>query len=262
MIALIYMYELRLQNGNEYFLTSSSNSHKIDEINYLPNSGLNFIYGEFDESANNRVCIKGIFEENGILKCENLAGASVKISRLQAEALVPFITYFCTKYIAKDLEFEIWCEPEVVKYNQSVLQMFSKTCRANFGDERCKVDIQNYAHEVQIINQVNDQIIDRAIEINSNILKFNLSAYREGYFKGGLLKVTKEDGSIYEFKILSHYGNNIEIDFKFQFQILAHQSVTLIAGCDKNYRTCCYSYNNAVNFRGEPFIPESKILEN
>ena len=41
-----------------------------------------------------------------------------------------------------------------------------------------------------------------------------------------------------------------------------HKLITLIPGCDKNYRTCCYSFNNAVNFRGEPVIPDSNIIEN
>jgi hypothetical protein len=29
--------------------------------------------------------------------------------------------------------------------------------------------------------------------------------------------------------------------------------------CDKSFRTCCNKFNNAVNFRGEPFIPEGPL---
>ncbi len=247
---LIYMFDIKLKDGIEYHLTSSSVLHKISDISYIPNSGLNFVSGEFNESAQNQVCIKGIFEQDGIQKKDNLAGALIRISHFNAKDLVHFISYFCTKYMSKDLEFEMWCEPEVVKYNQSLLQMFSKTCRANFGDNRCKISIEKYA--------VKSEIID----VSGNVLKCAFEMIENGYFKNGVLLVVSEENNRYEFKILSHLGNNIEVDLDTEFDFKKHKSVTLIPGCDKNYRTCCYSFNNAVNFRGEPVIPESNIIEN
>lgn len=247
---LIYMFDIKCKSGKNFYLTSSSASYRIDNIEYIPNSGLNFVYGEFDESAHNNVCIKGIFELNGIQKGSNLAGAMVKISRLNSGRLVHFISYFCTQYVSNDLEFEMRCEPEVVKYNQSLLQMFSKTCRANFGDNRCKVSIEEY--------NVKTEVIDRS----GNILSCAFDGFDDGYFKNGTLLVVGEEDNKYEFKILSHFRNNIEVDLDTEFDFIKHKLVTLIPGCDKNYRTCCYSFNNAVNFRGEPVIPESNIIEN
>jgi hypothetical protein len=35
-----------------------------------------------------------------------------------------------------------------------------------------------------------------------------------------------------------------------------------VAGCDKELDTCIARFNNAVNFRGEPFVPGTdKILK-
>ena len=95
---LIYMFDIKCKNGKKFHLTSSSVSYTIDNIDYIPNSGLNFVSGEFDESAHNNVCIKGIFEQGGIEKKDNLAGALVKISHLDSGRLVHFISYFCTQY--------------------------------------------------------------------------------------------------------------------------------------------------------------------
>ncbi len=247
---LIYMFDIKCKNGKEFHLTSSSVSYKIDSVDYIPNSGLNFISGEFDESAHNNVCIKGVFEQGGIQKKDNLAGALVKISHLNSGKLVHFISYFCTQYLSKDLEFEMRCESEVVKYNQSLLQMFSKTCRANFGDSRCKVSIEEYAVRTEVTDFV------------GNLLRCAFEGFDNGYFKNGRLLAVGEENNKYEFKILSHLGNNIDVDLDTEFDFTKHKLVTLIPGCDKNYRTCCYSFNNAVNFRGEPVIPESNIIEN
>ncbi|MBA2628814.1 MAG: phage BR0599 family protein [Rickettsiaceae bacterium] len=247
---LIYMFDIKCKNGKNFYLTSSSVFYSIDNTYYVPNSGLNLVSAQFNESAQNQVHIRGIFEQDGIEKGDNLAGASVKISYLDSGNLVHFISYFCTQYTSKDLEFEIVCESEVVKYNQSLLQMFSKTCRANLGDSRCKISIEEYAIKTEVT------------DFAGNVLSCILQGFDNGYFKNGTLLAVGQEDNKYEFKILSHRGNNIEVDLDTEFDFINYKLITLIPGCDKNYRTCCYSFNNAVNFRGEPVIPDSNIIEN
>ncbi len=38
------------------------------------------------------------------------------------------------------------------------------------------------------------------------------------------------------------------------------REVKIISGCDKNFITCCNKFNNAINFRGEPLIPEKDFI--
>ncbi|MCZ6901461.1 MAG: phage BR0599 family protein [Rickettsia endosymbiont of Ixodes persulcatus] len=38
------------------------------------------------------------------------------------------------------------------------------------------------------------------------------------------------------------------------------EEVKITAGCDKNFITCCNKFNNAINFRGEPLIPEKDFI--
>ena len=155
------------------------------------------------------------------------------------------VTYICTQYNINDLDFEIRCESESIKYGQSLLQMFSKTCRANFGDNKCKVNIDDYAVNYDILS------------FDFNIITCDIKDVEDGYFTGGKLR----EKGCKEFKILMHSGNYIEINSTLALDFIGHKQITLIPACDKNFRTCCYSFNNAVNFRGEPAIPESNIIK-
>lgn len=56
-----------------------------------------------------------------------------------------FVTYRCITYTKRDLDFTLRLEPNIDVYNQSLLQSFSKNCRANFGDLKCKIDKTVYS---------------------------------------------------------------------------------------------------------------------
>jgi uncharacterized phage protein (TIGR02218 family) len=46
------------------------------------------------------------------------------------------------------------------------------------------------------------------------------------------------------------------------FAVEEGDSYSLQAGCDKTLPTCITRFNNALNFRGEPFVPGTdKMLE-
>ncbi|RTK92288.1 MAG: DUF2163 domain-containing protein [Rickettsiales bacterium] len=250
MTNLIYLFDVILTNGKIFFFTSSSQYQFFEENTYVPQSGLNFNIGEFNDSAENSAIIYGIFETNGICKNDNLSGAKIKIKYLYANNAHLIGNFIVTKFFSHDLEFELKCETECIKYNQALLQMFSKTCRANFGDDRCKIRLEDVSIQSQII------------EVNNNIITCDFRDIEDGYFKNGKLIINDAQNTAHEYNIISHFRNNIETNITSTSFIFSKQIVTLIPGCDKNYRTCCYSFHNAVNFRGEPVIPEFNIIEN
>lgn len=243
--AKVYLFHIKAQNSKEYYLTSGNNAVTYDTNTYLPESGLSLRSGEFNDSAENHIILHGIFENAGISKNDNFMGASIRIMYLESEQVKDLVTYICTQYNINDLDFEIRCESEAIKYNQSLLQMFSKTCRANFGDNKCKINIDDYSLTCDLLN------------VNANILTCDIKNSENGYFQNG--KIIAEEQ---EFKILSHNSNNIELEDTLEIDLSRCKQVTLIPACDKKIRTCCYSFNNAVNFRGEPVIPESNIIKN
>ncbi|MGV2432257.1 MAG UNVERIFIED_CONTAM: phage BR0599 family protein [Rickettsiaceae bacterium] len=54
-------------------------------------------------------------------------------------------------------------------------------------------------------------------------------------------------------KIADYYHKVIILDAPVS-DIKIGEIVILRPRCDKNFETCCNKYDNAVNFRGEPFI--------
>ncbi len=246
MTNLTYLFKIILFNGKILFLNSSERAQLIDDNLYYPHSGLNFERGEFNDSGENKITIYGIFEsDGGINKNDNLSGAQIKIQYVYGDRINLIGNFIVTKYFSHDLEFELKCETECIKYNQPLLQVFSKSCRANFGDQRCKINLEEISIECIIL------------EIKGNNIICNIEGFEDGFFNNGKV-ITQER----EFKIISHYKNNIEINVNQDLNLNSHQLITLVPGCDKKYRTCCYLFNNAVNFRGEPVILEFNIIEN
>ena len=85
----------------------------------------------------------------------------------------------------------------------------------------------------------------------------------DGYFNEGRATfVVNNEESQFNAIILCHSRTNIELN-KLVPDVVVNNSthVILTAGCDKNFITCCNKFNNGVNFRGEPLIPEYNFLK-
>ncbi len=243
----IYCFKVQLANNKRLSLTSWSEAISADGIIFIPYSGLTLQEAVFNDCAQNHVILEGIFEEGGIEESFDLAGAKVEIMLYYPQSqLQPFLTYYCSLYTKRDLSFTLCLEPESAKYNQSLLNIFSRSCRANFGDDKCKLNKSDYSMAV-IITHINGRMITTAgIDKES------------GYFSGGEALIGARQFSA---KIYNHVNNNIELAAISAFDLREGEKIILMAGCDKRLITCCNKFNNAVNFRGEPFIPEHDFLK-
>lgn len=241
-----YCFEIILTSGDKLFLTSADKVINSGIIVYRPSSGLRIKEGSFNDSAQDHITIEGIFEKNGVDKTVDLTNAQVKILMFFDNASYHFVTYYCTLYTKYDLYFNIYLEPESIKYNQTVVNVFSKTCRTNFGDSKCKIDKKLFSRSYDII-----QMGVRTIEVPK--------IHEEtGYFICGDAHIA---GTAFNAKILNSRDNIIYIDRIIPDNLKNIRTVILTAGCDKKFITCCNKFNNAVNFRGEPFIPEHNFLK-
>ncbi|WP_341756703.1 MULTISPECIES: DUF2163 domain-containing protein [unclassified Candidatus Tisiphia] len=241
-----YCFHITLQDGFELYLTESDKSLSIYDMTFIPNSGMSLKEGKFNDSAKNYIILEGVFEINGVEQHYDLTQAMVKIYVCCDNYCKHFVTYHCTSYTKRDLDFTLHLEPNIELYNQSLLQSFSKKCRANFGDLKCKIDKTVYSHIYNI-----KEMFGRTMVI-SNLDKEN------GYFNYG--DAILANGQFCS-KIISHSGNVVTLDQLIPDSVKHNQTVQLIAGCDKNFMTCCNKFNNAVNFRGEPFIPDDNFIK-
>ncbi len=241
-----YCFHITLQDGLELYLTESDKSLSIDDIIFMPNSGMTLKEGNFNDSAQNYIILEGVFENNGVEQHYDLTQAMVKIYVCCVNSYNHFVTYYCTTYTKRDLEFTLRLEPNIELYNQSLLQSFSKKCRANFGDLKCKIDKTVYSQTYDI-----KEMFGRIMVI-SNLDK------ESGYFNYG--DAILANGQFYS-KIINHSGDVVILDKLIPDSIKHNKMVVLTVGCDKNFITCCNKFNNAVNFRGEPLIPDDNFIK-
>ena len=249
-ISFTYLYEIYLLSGTVLKLNSSNQEIVANNEKFLPFSSLTLTKGEFNDSAENVINLTGIFEANGITRKMSLAGCKVKIFYYYDGVIFPLVTYFITELAKNDLEFTLKCEPETVKYNQSLLLFYSKTCRANFGDGKCGIDISRYRKSYRIQSIKSRIIIVSDMELSS------------GYYNMGNALFCTATGENINYRIIAHYNNQVTLEEEVYEDLLKHKEVSLEPACDKNFRTCCNKFNNAVNFRGEPTITKHSFLKN
>ena len=249
-VSFAYIYEIYLFSGEVLYLYSSSSEIVINDKIFFPFSGINLVTGEFNDSAENIIILGGIFDAKAVTKEMNLAGCQIKIYCYVDAVLNPLVTYFVTEFRKNDLDFSLKCEPETTKYNQSLLLLFSKTCRANFGDIKCGINVNQYKKSYKV-KSIKSQII--------TILDMD---FNRGYYNMGQALFLNNIGRTISFRIISHYNDQIIVEEEVYDDLLKQEEVSLATTCNKKFRTCCNKFNNAVNFRGEPTIAEHNLLKN
>ena len=233
-------FEFVLMDKQRLFLTSSNQGLQVDNKNYLPYSGLNLDRFEFNDSAHNYIQFSGIFESEGINNTHILDGSEVSIFFyfINKKSLSEWITYSFSKIEHDGMRFIITLASDMFKTYKSLLQHYSPSCRAVFGDSECGIDTSFYANIYDII------------EVKNSEIRISGCSKPDGFYANG--KARFDNGISYD--ILEYRDSNILLsmvpcDIKNQIKVI------LTPGCDKNITTCCNNYGNAINFRGEPFMP-------
>ncbi|MDX1924425.1 MAG: DUF2163 domain-containing protein [Rickettsiaceae bacterium] len=136
-----------------------------DEI-FRPNSGLELESSELDESGVNRVVLKGFFEDDGISRDFKLEGSFVSIYVFEKSKKRDWMRYKCIKTIKDNVCFKMILAPITFDYNQQIILLYGRKCRANFGDAKCKMNPDDF---VQISC---DKSFTMCANIYNNIINF------------------------------------------------------------------------------------------
>lgn len=247
---IIYLFEILTHNGVVINLNSSELDIFLNERTYYHYSCLKLEKGEFNDSAENYIILNGIFSDKAISKNTDLTGCQINIYDYNNKLKTLIVSYFITEFEKNDLDFIIKCEPETIKYNQSIILLYSKTCRANFGDEKCGINLDKIKKSYKVKSIVKNII---------SIVNMDCS---NGYYNSGYVFFKTDLKADIKLSIISHYNEKIEVFGNIPQEFLEEKKVELISSCDKNFITCCNKFNNAVNFRGEPTISEHNFLKN
>jgi uncharacterized phage protein (TIGR02218 family) len=131
--------------------------------------------------------------------------------------------------------------------NQPVGRAYNHGCDADLGDARCTVAVAAISGAVLLAAD------------NRRFTVTGLDAFASGNFTGGKLTFTSgaNAGRALEVKRhgLSAGAASIELWQAMSEQVAPGDAFTVTPGCDKQFATCQAKFNNAVNFRGFPYMP-------
>jgi uncharacterized phage protein (TIGR02218 family) len=129
-----------------------------------------------------------------------------------------------------------------------VAEETSAECRAELGDARCRVAMAGRRRFARVTACAGSVLTLDTAEPSAN-------AYGSGllrWFGGG-------NGGL-ESAVAASDGAGVTLRHPPHFAVAAGTLVELIEGCDKTLATCAARFANAVNFRGEPYLPGMDLL--
>jgi len=130
---------------------------------------------------------------------------------------------------------------------KSIGDIFSPLCRAEFCDSKCKLLTSNYTFNGTVSSLTDDlQFYSNTIEINTK---------SQGYFNYGIITFTSGNNNGLSMEIKQFSSGNFILSMEMPYDILVNDTFSVIAGCNKKFSTCCESFSNGINFRGEPHLP-------
>ncbi len=125
----------------------------------------------------------------------------------------------------------------------------SPTCRAQFCGPGCTLSAPRFTHEARL----------SAVDLDGNVVEF----------AGGPAPEDLEDGSLrwidgpyagQWMEIMSSGPGGLVLDIRLDAELALGTRALLREGCDHTLETCQNRFRNAINFRGEPFLPGNDLI--
>lgn len=135
-------------------------------------------------------------------------------------------------------------------------RVFQYSCDADLADARCGVALATAAN-------TGSGVITSAAS-SRRFSASGLGAFASGWFSRGLLTFTSGAASGQKIEVKSHSLAGGQVNFELWqpavAPVIAGQTFTVTAGCDKTSDTCRAKFANAVNFRGFAQMPGNDFL--
>ena len=249
-------WKLTLKDGSVMGFTSNSTDLEIDGILYRARTGVNCSHIETSNNFSvDNLDVTGVLNGEDITEASLLTGkydfAKVEIFSVDtinpANRIIERVGYL-GEVTVRDGLFISEVRGLAQRLQCQVGELYSPTCRATFGDRRCKVDLAAYTMSGTVENVISRQVFVGSIDKPS------------GYFSYGEIKWTSGKNKDLRMEIKEYSNRQFVLTLSMPHPIEPGDTFSAIAGCDKAFSTCCKKFNNAINFRGEPTVPGSDVL--
>jgi uncharacterized phage protein (TIGR02218 family) len=142
------------------------------------------------------------------------------------------------------------------KLSQESGRLYTARCTADLGDARCKIALAAAG-----LNGAG--AVSRLLGVSAVAVE-GLADFAEGIFTAGCLTWTSGANSGLAVEIKEHRVISGEVQLTLwqamSEAIAVGDALTIAAGCDKRFETCCDRFVNGINFRGFPHIPGNDFV--
>jgi uncharacterized phage protein (TIGR02218 family) len=255
---LVTCIRMQLPNDIVYCFCDNEDDFYFEKEKYI--SSLSFTVGQLNKSSQLgddnfkiKFAIDGKFFEKSKLIANHYSAAFVEVflidllEDVKRKKLVNSGWVGAVSIKENHFTTEINCLSS--KLNCIINQSYSSNCRAKLGDARCKIDKSNFSFKGIV-----GDIIEENVFLDQSINKEN------GYYNYGEIKFLNGELESRVFLVKENIDQKIYIQAFEKLNIKVGDQYELIAGCNKSIQTCIAKFNNAINFRGEPFIPNKYQL--
>lgn len=128
------------------------------------------------------------------------------------------------------------------RLDASVVPATSPDCRALLGDKDCRVDMGPLTQMVRLASGAG-----RTVEV--------ATAIAEGAYVFGSLRLLGGKNCGLHFPVRMQDGQRLTLARDLPHEVEAGTLAEIVQGCDKRMATCRSRFANAINFRGEPYLP-------
>lgn len=129
-------------------------------------------------------------------------------------------------------------------FARSIGQLYSPTCRADLGDGRCRVDLGALT-------------VTGSVTAATSRREFADSARSEadGWFDLGLLRWSSGANAGAGMEVRAYRAGQFSLFLPMPREVAAGDTYSVARGCDRRFQTCRDTFDNVLNFQGEPHVP-------
>lgn len=156
-----------------------------------------------------------------------------------------------------DITYKVEALAQLNRAKKNIGISTQPTCRVKrFCDQQCGLTLATYT-----FTGLNATAITAAYSLTLNLTS---DTHATGFYTSGIVGCSSGPNVGFEREIKSHTNSasvaQLTLKEAFPFPIGTGDVFYAIAGCDRSFGTCAGTYNNAINFRGEPHLPGNATI--
>ena len=131
-------------------------------------------------------------------------------------------------------------------FERTIGDLYTPFCRAQLGDARCGVDLNKFQRFAIVKKIIDTQHLELKFEdMTAGCLDGGKILWKTGIFQGQEHEIKRFDAKSKILTLFLPLYGRLEVGDECQ----------LFPGCNRSFESCSSIFKNAINFRGEPFVP-------